>query len=141
MNGPAVQRRGVHSPLTLHLKVPPDCVDVLKYDLPSLRVGLNIIRRQLDSLRSELFIIRVLHASPSPEIAAFFQKEFPDLAHVFDLSPDQRKTQEDAILYLKDIDEVRLAYFRVMIEHLGERNGKAPPPESPVVGEPDASVE
>lgn len=123
------------------MKFPPECIDSLKFDLPSLGVKLNIICRQLDSLRSELFIIRVLRSTPSPEITAFFQKEFPDLAHVFDLSPDQRKTQEDAILYLKDIDEVRLAYFRVMIEHLGERNGKAPPPESPVVGEPDASVE
>lgn len=131
----------MHSPSTMRLKVPPDYVDVLKYDLPSLRAGLNIIRRRLDSLRSELFIIRVLRSTPSPEITAFFRKEFPDLVDVFDLSPDQRKPRDGAILFLKDFEEVRLAYFRVMIEHLEERNGKAPPPESPVVGEPDVSVE
>lgn len=123
------------------MKFPPECIDSLKFDLPSLGVRLNIIRRQLDSLRSELFIIRVLRSTPSPEITAFFRKEFPDLVDVFDLSPGQHKTREDAILYLKDVQEVRLAYSRVMIEHLEERNGKAPPPESQVIGEPDASVE
>lgn len=124
------------------MKFPPECIDALKkFDLPALEMWLKTLRRQLDDFVSQLFIIRALRSTPSPEITSFLRKVFPDLAHIFDASPDERKTQEEAILYLRDVQEVRLSYFRVMIEHLEERSGKAPPPESQVVGQPDASVE